>query len=84
MTTDEQAEFCPDGVITEIECRDSVTRDDYWTLQEATCTVADGLVCDNMIAIGIDCRNYEIRYKCQCSGIELCSHCFENCFRIDD
>lgn len=80
MTKDEMVKFCPGGTVSQIECRDAVTRDDYLSLQEATCTIEDGLTCENMIALGIECRDYEIRYMCECSGMAFLNYHFAEYF----
>lgn len=69
MTKEELADFCPVGIISAIECKDSDTKDDWTSLSEATCSIEDGLECNNLPFDGIPpCRNYEIRYQCNCSG----------------
>uniref|UniRef100_A0A2C9K961 F5/8 type C domain-containing protein n=1 Tax=Biomphalaria glabrata TaxID=6526 RepID=A0A2C9K961_BIOGL len=69
MTKEELSDFCPGGKIVQIECKDSVTHDDYTSLAEATCTIEDGLDCANLPFDDVPpCRNYEIRYKCDCTS----------------
>ncbi|XP_035826998.1 hemocytin isoform X2 [Aplysia californica] len=68
MTADELRNFCPGGSITDINCVDSDTLDDSASLAEASCTVEDGLSCKNDPIIGIPCRDYKIRYMCNCSS----------------
>lgn len=69
MSKEELEAFCPGGSIIDIECKDSVSKDDWTSLAESTCSVEDGLKCDNLPFDGVPpCRNYEIRYKCNCSS----------------
>lgn len=64
----EKFAFCPGGELDHVECRDVVTHDDWVSLSEATCTPEDGLQCVNLPFEGAQpCRNYEIRYHCDCS-----------------
>ncbi|BFZ02512.1 hypothetical protein BsWGS_05551 [Bradybaena similaris] len=67
MTAEEKLAFCPDGDLTDIECSDSETGDDWSSLAEATCSLDDGLECTNLPFDGVPpCRDYKIRYKCSC------------------
>ncbi|CAG5117515.1 unnamed protein product [Candidula unifasciata] len=69
MTAEEKTAFCPDGDLTDIECIDSETGDDWSSLAEATCSLDDGLFCQNLPFEGIQpCRDYKIRYKCKCAA----------------
>lgn len=68
MTDEDKSKFCPGGKITDINCVDADTGDDYESLAEATCTVSEGLKCLNEPDIGLTCRDYKIRYMCTCSG----------------
>ncbi|KAK3733738.1 hypothetical protein RRG08_026853 [Elysia crispata] len=69
MTKDEMATFCPGGNITEIQCIDSDSLDDWVSLSEASCTVEDGLKCVNLPFLYMpSCRDYKIRYMCNCSA----------------
>ncbi|KAH9518400.1 hypothetical protein Btru_016733 [Bulinus truncatus] len=46
MTKEELNAFCPGGNVTDIECKDSDTNDDWTSLAEAICSVDDGLKCN--------------------------------------
>ena len=72
MTPQELASLCSHGEITDIQCVDSVTLDDWVSLSEATCTVEDGLQCTNLPFPGVPpCRDYKIRYMCNCTGMSV-------------
>lgn len=72
MTAEEKLAFCPDGDLTDIECIDSETGDDWSSLAEATCSLDDGLECTNLPFEGVQpCRDYKIRYKCSCPGMQV-------------
>lgn len=69
MTKEELSNFCPGGQITDIKCVDSDQGDSWESLSEASCTLDNGLTCDNQPIDGIPpCRDYKIRYMCNCSG----------------
>lgn len=71
MTAEEAAKFCHGGILSKVECIDAETGDNFESLSEATCTVTDGLICNNDPELSIVCRNYKIRYECQCTGKEI-------------
>ncbi|RUS78725.1 hypothetical protein EGW08_013512, partial [Elysia chlorotica] len=69
MTADELATSCPGGDITDIQCIDSDSLDDWVSLSEASCSVEDGLQCVNLPFLDIpSCRDYKIRYMCNCTA----------------
>ncbi|KAK3733737.1 hypothetical protein RRG08_026852 [Elysia crispata] len=69
MMAVEFAIFCPGGNITDIQCIDSDSLDDWVSLSEASCTIEDGLQCVNLPFLDMpSCRDYKIRYMCNCSG----------------
>ncbi|GFN75366.1 LOW QUALITY PROTEIN: mucin-2-like [Plakobranchus ocellatus] len=70
MTAEELASFCPGGQITDIQCVDSDSLDDWSSLSQASCTVEEGLQCINLPFFDSpSCRDYKIRYMCNCSDV---------------
>ncbi|GFN75367.1 mucin 5ac, oligomeric mucus/gel-forming [Plakobranchus ocellatus] len=71
MTAEELASFCPGGQITDIQCVDSDSLDDWSSLSQASCTVEEGLQCINLPFFDSpSCRDYKIRYMCNCSSTQ--------------
>ena len=69
MAANDLDTFCPGGNITDIQCVDSDSLDDWVSLSEASCTVEDGLQCVNLPFLDMpSCRDYKIRYMCNCTG----------------
>ena len=65
----ELSQLCPGGTVTDIQCVDAVTGDDWVSLAEASCSVKEGLSCTNLPFPGVPpCHDYKIRYMCNCSG----------------
>ena len=63
------SQLCPGGTVTDIQCVDAVTGDDWVSLAEASCSVKEGLSCTNLPFPGVPpCHDYKIRYMCNCSG----------------
>lgn len=75
MSSEDMSDFCPGGKITKVQCVDAETGDDWESLEEADCSVESGLTCLNQPFEGIPpCRDYKIRYLCNCSGNTHASH----------
>merc|ERR1711963_665346 len=58
--------MCPGGKMTDIQCHEAVTDDDYISYVEATCSLEDGLQCIYDALIAQQCHDYKIRYYCSC------------------
>ena len=69
MTDKEKQEFCPDGKITDIECQTTDGISHYSSGEQLVCSVDSGLICKNEDNSPIDCSDYRIRYKCECSEV---------------
>ena len=77
LSASQLATLCPGGTVTDIQCVDAVTGDDWVSLAEASCSVKDGLSCTNLPFPGVPpCHDYKIRYMCNCTG-RFSSHYYQ-------
>ena len=69
MTDKEKQEFCPHGKVVEIEC-ETIDGIGYFSSgEQLVCDVEQGLICKNEDNSPIDCSDYRVRYRCECSQL---------------
>lgn len=87
MSPEELTRFCQRGMVSRIECEtlDGKTADEIGDI--ATCTIENGLVCDEFMNYPIGCQDYKVRYQCSeqiCQSkyktVTLLYICFEQNF----
>ncbi|GIY74808.1 EGF-like repeat and discoidin I-like domain-containing protein 3 [Caerostris extrusa] len=61
-------DFCNDGIVTDIECRDAETDLDHKETgdRKTVCDMTSGFRCRGYDQPGKFCRDYKIRYYCSC------------------
>ncbi|KAK7501349.1 hypothetical protein BaRGS_00007474, partial [Batillaria attramentaria] len=69
LTDQAKQGLCPGGELKQIECQ-TVNNIPYHSSGEiVTCSVDQGLVCNNADNSPIPCSDYQVRYLCECAGV---------------
>jgi hypothetical protein len=61
-------QFCKKSQVTNIQCKEQGKKLGEHSGQATTCTIADAFACYNAKQKNPPCRNYEVRFFCQCEG----------------
>ncbi|KAK3611486.1 hypothetical protein CHS0354_039099 [Potamilus streckersoni] len=68
MTPEELQKFCPSGKITRIDCETASGIPHYSSGEILSCTIANGLTCNNSDNFPISCSDYKVKYYCECEA----------------
>ncbi|KAK3611484.1 hypothetical protein CHS0354_039096 [Potamilus streckersoni] len=68
MTPEELQKFCPNGKITRIDCETASGIPHYSSGEILSCTIANGLTCNNGDNFPISCSDYKVKYYCECEA----------------